>query len=282
MHSALMKQEPDPRERTLRLIGEDFRVHPGLPLPLGASRKGHELNFSVFSRHATSISLVLFDLEGDEPLIELPLDAAFHRTGDLWHIGVDGLPGDFRYGWRAGRDGDAQSALHRFDAGVVLLDPYATAIDGLQRWGKGGSGLTSVFVNSSFDWEFDRPPGIPLAEKIIYELHVRGFTAADPEVANPGTFQALAEKIPYLLSLGVTTVELLPVYEFDEGAGGNRVDPATGKPLVNFWGYSPLSFFAVKSGYAVPSHPWDAPDEFRSMVRAFHKAGLEVFLDVVF
>jgi glycogen operon protein len=257
-------------------------VYPGVPLPFGVTRQGHGLNFSVFSRHATALRLVLFDLQGDEPLLELPLEPPFHRTGDLWHVGIDGLLGDFRYGWRAMRARDGLSALHRFDPEVVLLDPHSTAVDGLQQWGKPGARLTSVFPDHTFDWRFDQPPDIPRAERIIYELHVRGFTRADGTVQHPGTYQALAEKIPYLQSLGVTTVELLPVYEFDENESGVRVDPTTGERLRNFWGYSPLSFFAAKTGYAVAGLPEETADELRTMIRAFHAAGIEVILDVVF
>ncbi|MEO8380757.1 MAG: isoamylase, partial [Acidobacteriota bacterium] len=272
----------DARARALGLFGEDFRVHPGVPLPFGVTRQSRGLNFSVFSRHASAVRLVLFDLHGDEPLLELPLEPPFHRTGDMWHVGVDGLLGDFRYGWRAMRDGDGMSVLHRFDPGVVLLDPYATAVDGRQHWGEGQSRVTSVFPDRTFEWQFDHSPTFPQAERIIYELHVRGFTRVDGSVQHPGTYHALAEKIPYLESLGVTTVELLPVYEFDENECGDRVDPVTGRRLHNFWGYSPLSFFAAKSGYAVAGLPEETADEFRTMIRAFHAAGMEVILDVVF
>jgi isoamylase len=272
----------DAASRTLGLIGENFRVHSGVPLPFGLTRHGHGLNFSVFSRHATSMTLVIFDLHGDDPLFELPLDVPFHRTGDAWHIGIDGILGAFRYGWRADRDVDAQSALHRFNPNVVLLDPYGTAVDGLQHWGQSASRLTSVFADHGFDWKFDRSPRHPPAQRIIYELHVRAFTRSDRSVAHPGTYAALVEKIPYLQSLGITTVELLPVYEFDENDCGDRVDPTTGDRLRNLWGYSPLSFFAPKAAYGVSGRPEETANEFRTMVRALHRGGIEVILDVVF
>ncbi len=274
-------------------LGRELRVLGGQPLPFGVSETRHGLNFSVFSAHATALTLVLFAPRRDAPILELPLDPVFNRTGHMWHVTVAGLDPGTRYGWRAARVGQPPSPLHRFEPDTVLIDPYATALTGGSRWGvvepRAGEETPSrwprrrsLYVDSEFDWNGTRPPLIPLADKVIYELHVRGFTRHPSSgVAHPGTFYGLIEKIPYLQSLGVTTVELLPVFEFDENEV-RAVDPTTGRPLHNYWGYSPIAFFAPKAGYASFGFDGAQVTEFRTMVREFHRAGIEVFLDVVF
>jgi len=261
-------------------------------LPFGVTETRRGLNFAVFSKHATAVTLVLFGRRRDAPVLELPLDVTTHRTGHVWHVEIAGLDHGTRYGWRAARDG-GDAPVHRYDPTAVLIDPYATALTGGSRWGTveprdGEPRVTrwprrrSLYVGTGFDWDGTRPPRIALEDKVIYELHVRGFTRhASAGVAHPGTFFGLIEKIPYLLDLGVTTVELLPVYEFDE-LEPRLVDPTTGQRLLNYWGYSPLCFFAPKASYA--SFGFDGAQvlEFRTMVREFHRAGLEVMLDVVF
>jgi glycogen operon protein len=273
-------------------LGRELRILPGHPLPFGVTETRRGLNFAVFSKHATAVTLVLFGRRRDAPVLELPLDVTTHRTGHVWHAEIAGLDPGTRYGWRAARDGD-DAPVHRYDPTAVLIDPYATALTGGSRWGAveprdGESHATrwprrrSLYVGTGFDWDGTRPPRIALEDKVIYELHVRGFTRhASAGVAHPGTFYGLIEKIPYLRDLGVTTVELLPVYEFDE-LEPRLVDPTTGQRLLNYWGYSPLCFFAPKASYA--SFGFDGAQvlEFRTMVREFHRAGLEVLLDVVF
>src|SRR5438067_6542495 len=165
---------------------------------------------------------------------------------------VAGLPPAFRYGWRVdGPKGDG----HRFDPTIVLLDPAATALSGGVVWGQSKepepdrSVRRSLFIRRSFNWREDLPPRTPVADSIIYELHVRGFTCHPSSgVAQPGTFAGLMEKLPYLQWLGVTAVELLPIHEFDE-CDCPFSNPWTGEPLRNYWGYNSIAFAAPKASY---------------------------------
>jgi glycogen operon protein len=270
-----------------------YRTSRGRCLPLGATATAEGINFAVLCRHGTSVQLVLYSLEASSnaPLADLPLDGRVNRTGDHWHIHVSGLPSSFRYGWRV--DGPFNH-VNRYDPALVLLDPFATAVSDGATWGAGarvvagsrplsqGTTRRSVFFRRSFDWRGDVPPLVPLEDSIIYELHVRGFTCHPSSlVAHPGTFAGLAEKIPYLRDLGVTGVELLPVHEFDEDDCPFS-NPATGAKLRNFWGYNSIAFAAPKAAYAARAKDYGQVGEFREMVRAFHAAGIEVILDVVF
>lgn len=268
-----------------------LRTARGRSLPLGATALADGVNFALLCRHGTAVSLVLIPPHGEEILAEVPLDPRKNRTGDHWHILVAGLPPGFRYGWRvAGPKGGG----HRFDPRIVLLDPASTALSNGTIWGKspgysppttdglGGSHRHSLFIRRAFDWREDVPLLTPLEDSIIYELHVRGFTCHPSSgVARPGTFAGLIEKIPYLKQLGVTAVELLPVHEFDEN-DCPFTNPETGERLRNFWGYNSIAFAAPKAAYAASSHEFGQVNEFRDMVRAFHEAGMEVILDVVF
>jgi glycogen operon protein len=266
--------------------GRTLFVRPGHPLEFGVTDTRLGLNFAVFSSNATAMTLTLFAPHEREPRLELPLDPAVHRTGHVWHVELQGVDPDVRYGWRADRQPVRRDAVHHFDPRDLLIDPYATALAGGGRWGAaeadGDPRWRSMSQRDEFDWQGTRPPRIPLADKVIYELHVRGYTR-DPSsgVARPGAYLGLVEKIPYLKELGVTTVELLPVYEFDE-LENRHVNPLTGERLYNFWGYNPICFFAPKAAYAVGGHAGAQVTEFKTMVREFHRAGLEVFLDVVF
>lgn len=248
------------------------------------------VNFSLLCRHGDSVQLVLFPLDGPGLLGRITLDRRIHRTGDHWHILVKGLPAAFRYGWCV--DGPLDHG-HRFNRDQVLLDPSATALSDGEVWGEpanGGDRLEattgtsrrSLFVRRPFDWQEDTPPLVPMEDSIIYELHVRGFTCHPSSgVAKPGTFRGLIEKIPYLKELGVTAVELLPVHEFDENDCPFS-NPKTGELLRNFWGYNSIAFGAPKASYASGAAEHAQVYEFREMVRAFHAAGMEVILDVVF
>jgi glycogen operon protein len=277
------------RDSLLSLIRRDFQIERGSPLPLGATLRRGGINFAIFSRNATSANLVLFAPQTEDPALEFPLDARFHRTGDVWHIFVRGLDPGVEYAWRMDRRPNDAPQLHRFDPQALLLDPYAHDVTGGEIWGEGPrctphrrNQRRCLLVSGDFDWQFDAPLNIPLADTILYELHVRGFTRHNSsDVKQPGTFAALAEKIPYLTSLGVNAVELLPVFEFEE-ADHAFADPATRRPLLNFWGYNPISFFAPKASYAAARERSAEIREFKEMVRAFHAAGIEVILDVVF
>ena len=212
------------------------------------------MNFAVFARHAERVHLVLSRQGHVGPVAEIPLDPWLNKTGDVWHVFVHDLPPDTLYGYRVFGP-FAPHAGHRFNPEVVVLDPYATSISGAQQWGvpdiPNGDGYTRFtrrgrIEDDEFDWEDDMPPGTPLARTVIYELHVRGYTRhPSSKVRHPGTFLGLCEKIPYLQSLGVTAVQLMPVLEFDE-LDQPRNHPGTGEPLKNYWGYAPLNFFGPR------------------------------------
>lgn len=240
------------------------------------------VNFSVFSRHATSLSLVLFEKASSEPVAEIPLYPDINRTGDIWHIFIVGIDPTLRYGYRADGPYDPTGKGHWFNKENLLLDPYARALGGGQVWGLRAVQQHCCIVSDAFDWEGDRPLNLHLKDSVIYELHVRGYTVHESSgINNRGTYRGLVEKIPYIKSLGVTAVELLPVFEFNELENKN-LNPRTRQPLKNFWGYSTMAFFAPKASYA--SDGWDGNQvrEFKEMVKAFHGSGLEVLIDVVF
>ena len=262
------------------------RAKRGVPLPLGVTVRRHGVNFSVFSRHATSCTLVLFKPEAEDPYVEIPLDPLANRTGQVWHVFIEGLDAGVQYGYRFDMQPNPDPRLHRFDSSKVLLDPYALALSNGGSWGEFKPGArpyrNGLVVENYFDWEHDRPLNVPLVDSIIYELHVRSFTQSPTSgVSHPGTFAGLIEKIPYLKKLCVTAVELLPVNEFEE-SDTDRVNPFTGQPLMNLWGYQSTAFFAPNAAYSSNPDDGEQVREFKEMVRAFHQAGIEVILDIVF
>lgn len=265
---------------------------PGRPLPLGTFRSEKGFNFALFSRNATAVTLLFFESGKAHVHREVKLDPVINRTGDIWHILVHDLAPNLRYGYRLAGPWDPDKAGHRF-GNHLLLDPYAKALTGGTDWGKryvrqGPANPASSFqrrcclVADEFEWEGDHPLNIPLQDSIIYEMHVRGFTRHPSSgVDHPGTYQGVIDKIPYLKELGVTAVELLPITEFNEDENLNR-NPLTGERLKNFWGYSPISFFAPKAAYAVNGRNGNQVREFKEMVKALHRAGIEIILDIVF
>ena len=267
----------------LAVITEHFSFERGHPLPFGATVERGGINFSLYSRHATAVTLVLFMPGEEEEIAAFPLDGKRNRTGDVWHVFIAGLNPGIEYAYRI--DGP-ESAPHRFDPGSLLADPYAAALNGHPVWADEvrprDAFRRALVVNHDYDWGFDQPINRPLSDSVIYEVHVRGFTR-DPtaKVSQPGTFRGLIEKIPYLKKLGITAVELLPVTEFDE-LEIDHVNPEDGSRLFNFWGYHPLSFFALKAGYAATGVQGGEVNEFKDMVKALHAAGIEVILDVVY
>jgi isoamylase len=276
------------------IISPHLDITRGHPLPLGASVKRRGTNFAVFSRHTSSVSLIIFVPGEDEPIAEFPLDPRYNRTGDIWHAFIRGLGPGIEYGYRVDRRPNPEGHVHRFDSSKVLIDPYARALSDGADWGrslhlhaihpasKRWQPRHSLVVDDAFDWGHDQPLNIHLADSLIYELHVRGFTQhASSGVAHPGTFMGIVEKIPYLKDLGVTAVELMPVTEF-EALDNSNINPRTREPLKNFWGYHPISFFAPKASYASNGKHGKAIREFKAMVKALHEAGIEVILDMVF
>ncbi|MDR3089379.1 MAG: isoamylase [Desulfobulbaceae bacterium] len=255
----------------------------GTPLPLGPRLRPQGINFSVFSRHAKAVWLVLDVSEaGDVQRHEIPLNRPENRTGDIWHVMIGELQAEnLSYGFRMDGDHDPANGA-AFDPDIILIDPYCQELSP-RRWGeKAVYGQTTCcrVARHDFDWRGDQPLRPSGEKRVIYELHPRGFTAsATSGVSAPGTYRGIIEKIPYLKDLGVTAVELMPVTEFDEN-DCPFIHPESGAPLKNFWGYNPLSFFALKSGYAF--QPENHLNEFKEMVRQLHLAGIEVFLDMVF
>ncbi|MEF8865919.1 MAG: glycogen debranching protein GlgX [Salinibacter sp.] len=276
----------------------------GLPLPLGVHAREGGTNFAVVSRHATRVWIELYDeVEAMAPTHRVELLPERHRTGDIWHIWIKGVGPGQLYGYRA--DGPyAPHEGHRFNPHRLLIDPYALAITHLDDWdfeaalGYDPEASEQNLSRSTTDnaqqapkcvvterrtgWEDTQSLQHPWRDTIIYELHVRGFTAHESaDVESPGTFRGLTEKIPYLTDLGVTAVELMPVQEFNEHEL-NRINPHTGEPLRNYWGYNPAAFMAPNGFYAHDDHRGGQVREFKEMVKAFHEAGIEVILDVVF
>ncbi|MEA3296448.1 MAG: glycogen debranching protein GlgX [candidate division Zixibacteria bacterium] len=273
------------------VIGNQFEIARGNPLPLGVTVLPDGINFAVFSGGATSVMLVLFNSGDEDPIAQFPLDPGFNRTGNVWHARISGLPSNIEYGYLMDRQSEDNSRVYRFDPSVVLIDPYARALSGGEVWGKssnnGGKPQTgrawrSLITNDHFDWEFDQPLKTRMEETIIYELHVRGFTRnLNSQVSQTGTYEGLIEKIPYLKELGITAVELLPVNEFSE-IDSAVSNPVTGEKLLNYWGYHSVGFFAPKASYASRCKNGSQVNEFKQMVKEFHAAGIEVILDVVF
>lgn len=263
-------------------------VESGERYPLGPTIVPGGVNFSVYSRNCDRIELLLFDkADNHQPKHVIRLDPnPHHRTFHYWHVFVPGIGSGQIYAYRVHGENDPSAGL-RFDGDKVLLDPYGRSIvvpDGYSRAAATAPGrntasaMKSVVADlSDYDWENDQPPYHPFSQSVIYEMHVRGFTRHENSGLEPsqrGTYAGLVEKIPYLKDLGITAVELLPVFQFD-----TQEAPAG---LSNYWGYNPVSFFVPHSGYSSDPDPIGVLNEFRDMVKALHKAGIEVILDVVY
>jgi isoamylase len=262
-----------------------YKVRTGRPLPFGATLVPGGVSFSIFSRHATACSLVLFRKGEPTPCAELPFPPEF-RIGDVYCMIVFDLDvEEMEYGYRMEGPSQPESG-HRFDATKILSDPYARLLSGRNAWGVEPDWSAPYphrarLAFDDFDWQGDRWPGLPLEDLVIYELHVRSFTQHPSSgVRNRGTYAGLAEKIPYLQELGVNCVELMPIFEFDEFEN-SRV-AASGERLLNYWGYSTVGFFAPKAGFAATGRLGMQVDELKTLIRQLHAAGIEVMLDVVF
>ncbi|MBI5787747.1 MAG: glycogen debranching protein GlgX [Candidatus Schekmanbacteria bacterium] len=265
---------------------EDYKLRVGKPFPFGATLVPGGVNFSVFSRQATSCTLVLCKKNSSEILAEIPFPECFH-VGNVYCMVVFDL--DFEeveYGYRM--DGPfAPEKGERFNKERILLDPYAKAMGGRVAWGKTPDWSEPFqyrgrFVLEDFDWENDKALETPIEDLIVYEMHVRSFTQHKSSgVTNPGTYAGILEKIPYLKELGVNCLELMPIFEFDEFEN-SRQNPVTGERTYNYWGYSTVGFFAPKAGYASTGKFDMQVDELKNLVKQLHKNGIEVILDVVF
>ncbi len=258
----------------------------GKSAPLGATVADGGVNFSLFSRTAAGVELLLFDRDDGAPSRAIRLDPAANRTYHYWHVFVPGLRPGQLYGYRVEGPSDPANGL-RFDREKVLLDPYGRGVAVPNGYGReaakrpgdnAATAMKSVVVDpAAYDWEGDVPLCRPSARTVIYEMHVRGFTRHPNSGLGEktrGTYAGLVEKIPYLRQLGVTAVELLPVFQFD------AQDSPPGK--VNYWGYAPVSFFAPHQAFSSRRDPLGPVNEFRDMVKALHRAGIEVILDVVY
>jgi isoamylase len=270
---------------TETLHGKD--VTAGMSYPLGATVAAGGANFSLFSRSATRVELLFFDREDDSrPSRIIELDPRTQRTYHYWHVFVPGVKAGQLYGYRVHGPWDPACGM-RFDSAKVLLDPYGRGVvvppnysrqAAVQPGENTATAMKSVVADpGAYDWEGDVPLHRPASRTIIYEMHVNGFTrhasSGVPE-AKRGTYAGLIEKIPYLQDLGLTAVELLPVFQFD------AQDCPPGR--VNYWGYAPVSFFAPHQAFSSRQDPLGPLDEFRDMVKALHRGGIEVILDVVF
>ncbi|MGH3614562.1 MAG: glycogen debranching protein GlgX [Pseudonocardia sp.] len=268
-----------------------YRLGSGNAHPLGAIPDPGGVNFSIYVQDATQVWLLLFD-DPDSPQASdvIVLDPQVNRSFQFWHVYVEGLPTGTHYAYRVDGAADPSGRGRRFDPDKVLIDPYARGVS-RSVWDRGAacrpgdnvaSSMRAAVVDiSGYDWEGDRPLNRPMHETVIYEMHVGGFSRSPSSgVRNPGTFSAVVEKIPYLLSLGITAVELLPVFMFDPQELDRELPDGT--RLTNYWGYSPLALFAPHDGYCISADAADHVREFRDMVKALHQAGMEVILDVVF
>jgi isoamylase len=259
----------------------------GRSCPLGATLFADGANFSVYSKVRKMDPLLLFDRVNEaRPKRVISIDPATNRTYHYWHIFVPGVKAGQLYGYRAEGPFDPSSGM-RFDPAKVLLDPYGRGTVVPKNYSREAAckegdnaavAMKSVVVNpGAYDWEGDTPLNRPSSRTIIYEMHVRGFTrhpSSGVAAQRAGTFAGLVEKIPYLKELGVTAVELMPIFQFDP-----QDSPAR---RVNYWGYAPVSFFAPHHAYTSRQDPLGPLDEFRDMVKALHRAGIEVILDVVY
>ncbi|WP_022948046.1 glycogen debranching protein GlgX [Methylohalobius crimeensis] len=273
----------------------------GHPLPLGIHAFDGGINFAVFSRHATRLWLLLFDdPEALDPKWWIELDPVHHRTGDIWHVYVQGAHPGLSYVFQADGPSSPREG-HHFNARRALLDPYAQALVEVEHWDfailrddwllehpdepipKHQYRIKGLIPQEDdFDWGDDRPLRTPWPKTVVYETHVRGLTIHPSSAAlRPGTFLGVIEKIPYFKELGVTALELMPVHQFNPREL-DRHNPLTGEQLVNYWGYSTVAFFSPHAQYSSGHKLGGQLTEFKAMVKALHEAGIEVLLDVVF
>ena len=268
-----------------------YRIEAGRSHPLGAAADASGVNFSIYAADASAVTLLLFDAsDSPEPIETIALDPEVNRTFQFWHVYVRGAIPGLHYAYRVDGPRDLTGSGDRYNVNKVLIDPYARGVT-KTLWNRAracdsGDNLDcsmrgAVIDIGSYDWEGDQPLNRPMSQTIIYEMHVGGFTKSPSSgVKNPATFAGVVEKIPYLQELGVTAVELMPIFAFDEtDIGGAAPD---GTPLSDYWGYNPLGFFSPHPNYCQSPADGSHIKDFRDMVKALHRAGIEVILDVVF
>jgi isoamylase len=266
-----------------------YNIRPGSRYPLGAIVDSEGVNFSTLSGYATTVELLLYEhADSPAPFQVIQLDPELNRTFYSWHVFVEGLPVGTHYTWRVDGPDDTRKSGFRFNKHRELLDPWARAVTQefwdrkriSQAEGESMASMRAVVVEPNYDWEEDQPLNHNLEDTIIYEMHVGGFTRhSSSNVASPGTFAGVIEKIPYLKELGVTDVELMPIMAFDEQ---DVPEGVARRGLKNYWGYSTHSFFSPHPSYCITPKEGSHLKEFRDMVKALHKAGIGVILDVVF
>ena len=283
----------------------DYKIRRGKPI-FGATVDLEGVNFGIFSRNATKVYLEIFtQFYDDEPVFKYELDPILNKTGDVWHVYVNGIGHGTYYGWRIDGPYDPANG-HRFNVNKLLMDPYAKAVAGsfdfqnvtiygydkiapidadlqISELDSIGSACKSIVIDDlEYDWEDDVHPRIPLQDTIIYEMHPRLFTRnPNSEVKSRGTFDGIIEKIPHLKELGVTAIELLPIFEFNLNSIANR-NPETGEMLKDVWGYNSIGFFAVSGNYTDGVRLGEQVFQFKDFIKKMHKEGIEVILDVVY
>lgn len=281
INSDMIRERFSPKGLSMKKqTSNDLQISKGMPYPFGTTALQEGINFAIYVKDAQKVSLCLFDENNPTtPVKEIELDPREHKTGDVWHIHLKGLAPFMVYNYRV-------TPTQPENTSYLLLDPYAKAVASDPIWNSRPTEpyrpLGKVIEGSTFDWQGDKLPQIPVQDLILYEMHVRGFTQ-DPssEVAHPGTYLGIVEKIPYLKELGINALEVLPIHEFNEKEA-MQVHPKTKQKMVNYFGYSTVNFFAPMNRYASQSIQDQAVIEFKTMVRELHKAGIEVILDVVY
>ena len=267
---------------------QGFKIHPGFFLMPGTTLLPGGVNFTMYSKDATSAELVFYNRGENNPFASIPFTSQY-RVGNVFSMFVFDLDiDDLEYGFVVSGEWAPEKGL-LFDKNRSLLDPRARLVTGRDVWGRlpdpnNNFQLRGMIGRENFEWGHDTPMKTPHNELIIYELHVRGYTKdISSNVGARGTYKGLMQKIPYLKDLGITAVELMPIFEFDEfdGLPGPRISPE-GKPLYNYWGYNTTAFFAPKAGYAATGKIQGQKDEFKTLVKKMHEAGIKVILDVVF
>jgi isoamylase len=279
------------REIMAKIADANYRVEAGRSHPLGAVPDAEGVNFCVYAADATAVTLLFFDAaDSPKPIDTIELDPVVNRTFQLWHVYVRGASPGLHYAYRVDGPRDLNGSGHRYNPKKVLLDPYARGVT-KPLWNRARacdaddnvdcSMRGAVIDIGAYDWENDQPLNRPMNETVIYEMHVGGFTKSPSSRVNiSGTFGGVVEKIPYLHELGITAVELMPVFAFDESSiGGTAPD---GTLLSDYWGYNPMGFFSPHPNYCESPAEASHINDFRDMVKALHRAGIEVILDVVF